>query len=92
MTAYFQAFRYGLDPEDKRARLKVDLFILKDGRLFSKVEPSYHRPTQSQVAIKSALNLRGLPGGNYVLRARVTDEISGQIAERDAEFTVDSRS
>ena len=50
------------------------LCLVKDDRLFSKVAPTYHRPTnRSSVAIKSEVSLRELPPGAYTLRARVTD-------------------
>ena len=89
LTAYMQAFGYELDEQDSRARLRVDFFIMRDGRLFSKVAPSYHRPSnRSSIAIKSEVSLSGLPPGDYTLRARVTDESSAQVAERDASFTV----
>ncbi|MGH9462948.1 MAG: hypothetical protein ACRD1X_17180, partial [Vicinamibacteria bacterium] len=78
-----------LDPQDARARLRVDFYVIKDGRLFSKVAPSYHRPTnRSSVAIKSDVSLKELPPGDYTLRARVTDEISNELVERNADFSV----
>jgi GWxTD domain-containing protein len=89
LTAYLQASGYPLDPQDARARLRVDFFIIKDGRLFSKVAPSYHRPTnRSSVAIKSEVSLKALPPGDYTLRARVTDEIANESEERNADFSV----
>jgi GWxTD domain-containing protein len=89
LTAYIQAFGYRMDPQDDRARLRVDFFILKDGRLFSKVAPSYHRPTNpSSVAIMSEVSLRALRPGDYTLRARVTDEISTEVMESNADFSV----
>lgn len=89
LTAYIQAFGYSLDRQDDRARLKVEFFILKDGRLFSKVAPSHHRPTKgSSVALKSEVSLKELPPGSYTLRARITDENTKQLAERNADFTV----
>ena len=89
LTAYVQALGYSLGPITNQARLRVDFFILKDGRLFSKVAPSYHRPSRrSSVAVKSDISLKALPPGSYTLRARVTDENTEQVAERDADFTV----
>jgi GWxTD domain-containing protein len=89
LTAYLQASGYQLDPQDARARLRVDFYVIKDGRLFSKVAPSYHRPTnRSSVAIKSDVSLKELPPGDYTLRARVTDEIANKVEERNADFTV----
>ena len=89
LTAYLQAFGYQLDPQDARARLRVDLFIIQDGKLFSKVAPSYHRPTnRSSIAIRSDVSLKELPPGDYTLRARVTDEIANELEERNADFSV----
>jgi GWxTD domain-containing protein len=84
MTAYVEA--YGLSGE---TQVKVELFLLKGGRLFSKVAPSYHRPGPGEeVSIRSAISLRDFLSGEYVLRARITDETTGEVAERDAAFTV----
>lgn len=84
LTAYIEA--YGLAGE---ARLRVDLFILKDGRLFSKVAPSHHRPGGGgEVAVRSEISLRGFPPGDYMLRARITDESTGAVAERESPFRV----
>jgi len=87
LTAYLEA--YGLAGE---ARLKVDFFLLKDGRLFSKVAPSHHRPGGGgQVAVRSEISLLRFPPGEYVLRARITDETTGEVAERESPFTVRGR-
>lgn len=87
LTAYLEA--YGLTGE---ARLKVDFFLLKDGRLFSKVAPSHHRPGGGgEVALRSEISLRNFPPGEYVLRARITDETTGEVAERESPFTVRAR-
>ncbi|HLE72478.1 MAG TPA: hypothetical protein VJH87_22560, partial [Vicinamibacteria bacterium] len=87
LTAYLEA--YGLTGE---ARLKVDFFLLKDGRLFSKVAPSHHRPGGGgEVAVRSEISLRSFPPGEYVLRARITDEATGEVAERESPFTIRGR-
>jgi len=84
LTAYVET--YGLTGE---ARLKVDFFLLKNGRLFSKVAPSHHRPgVGGHVAVRSEISLRSFPPGEYVLRARITDETTGEVAERESPFTV----
>lgn len=87
LTAYIEA--YGLSAE---ARLRVDFFLLRAGRLFSKVAPSYHQPQPgAEAAIRSEISLREFPPGDYALRARITDEHSGRVAERETAFTVRPR-
>jgi GWxTD domain-containing protein len=88
LIAYFQAGGYRADPDGGGARLRVEFFFLREGRLYSKVAPSEHRPqSKSQTAIKSEISLKGFPPGSYRLRARVTDG-SGAVAEQEAQFVV----
>jgi GWxTD domain-containing protein len=90
LIAYFQAGGYRADPDGGGARLRVEFFFLREGRLYSKVAPSEHRPqSKSQTAIKSEISLKGFPPGSYRLRARVTDG-SGAVAEQEAQFVVET--
>ncbi len=87
LTAYVEA--YGL-AED--ARIRVDFFLLKEGRLYSKVAPSHHRPGGGgEVSVRSEISLKSFPAGDYALRARITDETTGQVAERDSPFSIRAR-
>ncbi|MGH9389900.1 MAG: GWxTD domain-containing protein, partial [Vicinamibacteria bacterium] len=87
LTAYLEA--YGLA---EGTRLRVDLFLLKDGRLFSKVAPSHHRPGGGGVVtVRSEISLKSFPPGDYVLRARITDEITSEVEERESPFSVRAR-
>jgi hypothetical protein len=86
LTAYLEA--YGLEGD---ASLRVEFFLLKGGRLFSKVAPSHHRPgvrEGREVSVRSEISLRNFPPGDYLLRARVTDETTGASAERESPFRV----
>ncbi len=87
LTAYLEA--YGLAGD---ARLQVDFFLLKDGRLFSKVAPSHHRPgAGGEVSVRSEISLKSFPAGDYILRARITDETTGEVAERESPFNIRAR-
>ncbi len=87
LTAYVEAYGLGDD-----ARLRVAFFLLKDGRLFSKVAPSYHRPGGGgEISVRSEISLKSFPPGDYVLRARITDETGGAVAERESPFSVRAR-
>jgi len=91
LTAYFQASGYSFDPASGEARLRVELFFLREGRLFSKVAPSQHRPqSKKETGIKSEISLKGFAPGKYRLKARVTDETSGALAEQQAEFIIEA--
>ena len=89
LVAYVQAFGYALSPDTKSSELRVEFFIFHEGRMFSKVTPSYHRLTgKSEIAIKSEILLRDYPRGEFVLRARITDQLTGQQVEQNQQFVV----
>lgn len=92
LTAYIQAHGFQIEPESDRANLRLDWFILKEGRLYSKVAASYHHPAgRTQIALSSEISLQGFPPGDYSLRARVTDQVTETLAEQEAVFSVTSR-
>jgi GWxTD domain-containing protein len=92
LVAYIQAHGFQTVVESQRANLRLEWFILKDGRLYSKVPASHHQPSgRTQIALRSDISLDGFPPGNYALRARITDEINEQIVERQAAFSVERR-
>jgi GWxTD domain-containing protein len=84
---YLQA--YGAVPkEDGRRRLKVDFFVMKEGRLFLGVPSATVFPDTEPAGIRASIPLGKCPPGDYVIRVRVSDQVSGQTAEREATFRV----
>ena len=84
---YLQA--YGTEQADNgRKRIKVDFFVMKEKRLYMGVPAAYLFPDTEPVAITASIPLRKCTPGNYVLRVRVTDELTGDVVERNAEFEV----
>ena len=74
--------------EDGRKRLRVDFFVMRDGRLYLGVPAAHLRPDTEPVGITSQIPLRKCEPGPYVIRVRVTDELSGSRAESETRFTV----
>ena len=58
------------------------------GRLFMGVPAAHLRPDTEPVGITSQIPLRKCQPGPYVIRIRVTDEISGAKAESEASFAI----
>jgi hypothetical protein len=44
-----------------------------------------------EVAVRSEISLRSFPPGEYLLRTRITDEETGEVAERESPFIVRTR-
>jgi GWxTD domain-containing protein len=89
LTAYFQVYGFRSDANEGGARLRVEFFFFREGKLFSKVAASHHRPGRPErTAVKSEISLKEFPRGGYRLLARVTDELTGLQVEREAPFEV----
>jgi len=74
--------------EDGRKRIRVDFFVMQYGRLHMGIPASHLRPDAEPVGITSQIPLRKLGPGAYVIRVRVTDELTGDKAESEASFAV----
>lgn len=74
--------------DDGRKRLRVDFFVMQYGRLYMGVPAAYLRPEAEPVGITSEIPLRKCAPGAYVMRVRVTDEVSGSKAESETSFEV----
>lgn len=74
--------------DDGRKRLRVDFFVMRFGRLYMGIPATFLRPEGEPVGITSEIPLRKCEPGDYVIRVRVTDEISGEMAESETLFAV----
>ena len=61
---------------------------MRYGRLHMGVPASYMRPDTEPVGITGDILLRKCEPGEYVIRVRATDEVSGSKAESEASFSV----
>jgi hypothetical protein len=74
--------------EDGRKRLRVDFFVMRDGRLAVGVPASFLRPDVDPVGVTGQIPLRKCDPGAYTIRVRVTDENNGGRAESEPNFVV----
>ena len=74
--------------EDGRKRLRVDFFVMRDGRLAVGVPASFLRPDADPVGVTGQIPLRKCDPGAYTIRVRVTDENNGGRAESETTFVV----
>ena len=87
MGFYLEA--YGTQNDvDGRKRIKVEIFVMRDDRLFMGIPINYLRPDAEPVGISAMIPLRKCPPGDYALRVRVTDQVTGERLEKESPFTV----
>lgn len=87
LSLYLEAYG-AAESDDGRKRIRVDFFIMKEGRLFMGVPAHHLFPHAEPIGITASIPLRKCTTGDYVIRVRVTDEVTGRRAERDASFAV----
>ncbi len=74
--------------EGGRKRLRVDFFVMREGRLAVGVPATFLRPDADPVGITGQIPLRKCEPGEYRIRVRVTDENDGARAESESAFVV----
>ncbi len=87
LKVYVEA--YGAEKSaDGRKRLRVDFFVMRDGRLAVGVPATFLRPEAEPVGVTGQILLRKCDPGDYILRVRITDETNGGRAESETSFVV----
>jgi hypothetical protein len=74
--------------DDGQKRLRVDFFVMREGRLALGIPASFLRPEADPVGVTGQIPLRKVPPGEYTLRVRISDENGGGRAESEARFVV----
>jgi len=87
--AYLHAYHLAREPESGLHRLEVRFVIERDGAAAAQPPALYPAPTsETRRAIAAAVPTARLAPGDYVLRATVTDQVSGEQASASAPFTL----
>lgn len=87
LNLYLQAYGAAVGAAGER-RVKVDFFIMREGRLGLGVPAAELASAAEPVGISASIPLRKCEPGEYVIRVRVTDQVGHQSAEQEARFTV----
>ncbi|HEY7818179.1 MAG TPA: hypothetical protein VIG29_08175, partial [Vicinamibacteria bacterium] len=74
--------------DDGQKRLRVDFFVMREGRLALGIPASFLRPEADPVGVTGQIPLRKVPPGEYTLRVRISDENGGGRAESETRFVV----
>lgn len=91
VQAYFEVYNLELDSGSLVPSPKVELALQHEGREvfpFSTIQTEYEY-AGDRLLVYKALPFAGLIPGNYLVRFRVTDEISGQVVEPEVSFRIE---
>ena len=88
INIYLEAYNVALDAEGKNS-IRLGYQIQMDGKPYRDVPATYLYPTdQRQRSIMSAIPLKGFDPGDYTLVVSVSDEVAGETATTEADFSV----
>ncbi|MEW5900705.1 MAG: GWxTD domain-containing protein [Acidobacteriota bacterium] len=89
MTVFFEIYGLALDPATGRNKFNVEYQFLQDGKKLAEVAPSSGESTvERDCRVKTTLRLRNFAAGEFVLRVKVTDSVSGKEAAKETRLKV----
>ncbi len=89
-AAYFQIYNLAFDQASSQPSALIRYAIIKDGQEVSVEEDEINqvRWTGSEITVARYLSTEKLQPGEYRLKVKVQDRISGRSAEQEAKFTI----
>ena len=91
LAVYFEVYDYAVDPSTNAASLSVEYAIVAKGDARRPVFRDVTRAVVSdadRVLVPRQIALSAYNPGEYEIRFRVTDKISGQVATQSASFRI----
>ncbi len=85
----FEVYNLALDPETKKARVRVNLSFYQGEKLLTS-SPPINKETQetTDCRVETSLRLRYFQPGNYLLRVEVKDEVSSASCFHEVSFRI----
>ena len=92
---YYQVYNVALDQSTMSPSLSVVYQLLKNGEILRETTDSGVESIQffsgQRVVMLRELNVTGVPPGDYVIRIKVADQISGKNLELDESFVIEAQ-
>jgi len=89
MSVFFEVYGLSLNQATGLNKVKTEYAFLQSGKTLARIAgPPIEPSAQRDCRIRTSFRLKNFEPGEYVLRAAVTDENSGQGVSRDIRFTI----
>jgi len=89
MSLYFEVYNLSLGEASGMNKLRAEYAFIQAGKVVARLPaPPIAPSAQKDCQIRTSFRLKNFEPGEYVLRAAVTDENSGQSVSRDIPFTI----
>ncbi|HEX2694502.1 MAG TPA: GWxTD domain-containing protein [Acidobacteriota bacterium] len=86
---YFEAYGFSVDPATGLHRFAAEYSLMQDGKTLSRIPAAQAPPApERDCRLRNSFRLKDLKPGDYVLRAKITDGVSGSMAWKERPFHV----
>jgi GWxTD domain-containing protein len=89
LNVYFEVYNLTLDPATGSNKFNVDYSFVQGGKVVTQVPSASIKPTaEKDCRVQISFRLRNFKAGEYALRIKVTDELSGKSQARETPFVI----
>jgi hypothetical protein len=89
LSLFFEVYNLSLDETSGLNKLQAEYAFIQAGKVVARIPaPPIEPSAQKDCRIQTSFRLKNFQPGDYVLRAAVTDENSGQAVSREIDFQI----
>ncbi len=89
LNLYLEVYGLSLDPATGLGRFETEYSLMQDGKTLSRIPAPQTPPApERDCRLRNSFRLKDLKPGDYVLRAKITDGVSGSTAWKERPFHV----
>jgi GWxTD domain-containing protein len=89
MSLFFEVYNLNLDAASGMNKPRAEYAFVRAGKVVARIEaPSIAPSAQKDCRFRTSFRLKNLEPGEYILRAAVSDDNSGQAVSREIPFSV----
>jgi hypothetical protein len=89
LNLYFEAYGLSLDPATGVHRFAAEYALMRNGEALARIPVAQAAPApERDCRLRNSFRLKDIKPGDYVLRAKITDDVSGASAWKERSFHV----
>lgn len=89
LNLYFEAYGLSLDPATGMHRFAAEYALMRKGETLARIPAAQATPAPDRdCRLRNSFRLKDIKPGDYVLRAKITDAVSGASAWKERSFHV----
>jgi GWxTD domain-containing protein len=89
MSVFFEVYNLSLNETTGLNRVKAEYVIIQAGKTLTRIPaPPIDPSAQKDCRFRTSFRLKNFEPGDYILRAAITDEHSGQSVSREISFNI----